>query len=169
MSIRIRSAPPLLLLALGLPGWADEPSEGIKEIAELSKTGKLFDKENYKAVRAACTKVFVEKHKDQIQAAYSEDFDAFDAWLDKNVAIKEEFYTAIDEKLDNIPGVLKLFKDLWKKYPEQVQKYYNLAIATAVVWDQLRGLSTIDNTRFARTAACRNRIPRSMQSIPSSS
>jgi hypothetical protein len=130
----------ILCLAFCLPAFGNEPSEAIKEIGELSKAGKLFGKDNYKTVRATCTKVFLEKHKDKISAAYGEDFDPLTAWLDKNVSIKEEFYTAIDEKHDNIPAALTLFRDLWKKYPDQVLKYYNLAIAYAVVWDDQRGL-----------------------------
>src|SRR5947209_3791565 len=110
---------------------ADEPAsfpEGVKELAELSKSGKLFDATQYKAVRGLCCKVFEEKFKAEIKATYGEDFDALAAFFEKQKDLKEEFYTAIDERHDKVPQALKVFRDLWKKSAESVAKYPNLAI-----------------------------------------
>src|SRR5262245_24688312 len=130
------------LLLLGCTVRADESSavpEGIKELAELSKSGKLFDAQQYKNVRGICSKVFEAKFKDEIKSAYGDDFEAINAWFEKQKDLKEEFYTAIDEKKDKVPQVLRIFHELWKKSPENVGKYSNLAIAVAVVWDDPRG------------------------------
>jgi hypothetical protein len=118
----------------------DELPQPIQDLAEMSKIGSLFNKENYRTVRGHCSKMFEERFKNEIREAYGEDFDALSAWLDKNKEIKEEFYTAIDEKFDKVPEALKIFHDLWKKSPDNMAKYSNLAIAHAVVWDDPRGI-----------------------------
>jgi len=130
------------LLAAPLATAADELPvvDSIKELAELSKNGKLFDKEQYRKVRSLCCKAFEERFPNEIKEAYGDDLEALNTWLEKQKEIKEEFYTAIDEKLDKIIDALRIFRDLWKKSPETVAKYANLAIAVAVVWDDPRAL-----------------------------
>lgn len=131
------------VLVLSCLTRADEPpavAEGIKELAELSKSGKLFDAQEYKKVRGICCKVFEDKFKEEIKAAYGEERDALNSWFEKQKDLKEEFYTAIDEKRDKVPQALRIFRDLWKKSADNVAKYPNLAIAVAVVWDDPRGV-----------------------------
>jgi hypothetical protein len=118
--------------------WADDKSpagDPDQLVVELYTKSKLLDKKEYKAVRAAFAKRFETKYLEQIKTAYGDDYDAFAKWLDDNPDIKEDFYTAINEENDNLDLALKLFKDIWKKWPEKFKQYYNLAIATAVVWD----------------------------------
>ena len=138
-----RAVPALAVLLLILPRIVaknDPVPQPIQDLAEMSKTGLLFNKESYKTVRGHCSKMFEEKFKTEIASAFGDDFDAISAWFEKHKEIKEEFYTAIDEKFDKVPEALKIFHALWKKSPENVAKFSNLAIAHAVVWDDPRGL-----------------------------
>ena len=143
MPFMIRSGVALLSLLMLAPlvrSQDDSVIQPIKDLAELSKTGKLFDKESYKLVRGLCTKVFEERFKDDIKKAFGEEGASLATWFEKNPGIKEEFFTAIDEKADKVDKALTLFRDLWKKSPENMAKYYNLAIAISVVWDDPRGV-----------------------------
>ncbi len=112
----------------------------LQPILDLHKSGKLFVKSDYKAVRAASAKVFETRLASTIKESFGDDFDGLTAWLDKNKEIKEEFFSAINEQKDNVPRVLEIFRDLWKDNKEAVKKYANLAIAISVVWDDPQGL-----------------------------
>jgi hypothetical protein len=130
------------LLAI-FPARANEPSSSAPAeidapIVELYKSGKLFDKKEYKAVRAAFAERFEKLHADELKAGFGDDFEKLNAWLNEHTDIKHEFFIAIDEDKDHIPAVLRIFRDLWKYSPEQLAKYWNLGIATAVVWDDPR-------------------------------
>jgi hypothetical protein len=123
------------------PAWADEPAaDADQAIIDLYKSGKLFDKREYQTVRAAFARQFEQKHQSEIQSAYGEDAEQITAWLKKRPDIKENLYTALNEKYDNVEAALRLFKELWKQFPEQVDKYSNVAVATAVTWDDPRGV-----------------------------
>jgi hypothetical protein len=111
---------------------------GYKLLEALYKDGKLLNKKNYEQVRAIQTSRFAARYEDVIDRVYGTDRDALEAWFDENPNIKEELYTAIDPGADNVPAVLGVFLELWKHAPETVQKYDQLAIATAVVWDDPR-------------------------------
>jgi hypothetical protein len=114
---------------------ADTPTDAEEAIIEMYKSDKLFDKKQYTAVRAAFTQRFEQKHQAVIRKAYGDDYETLNTWLDAHADIKQKFYTALNEKYDKLPAALTLFKELWKKSPEQVEKYPNVAIAVAVVWD----------------------------------
>jgi hypothetical protein len=134
-----------LMIAMTWPLFATTTQPSLDEadqlIADLYTKNKLFDKKEYKTIRAAFAKRFELKYVSDIKSGYGDDYDAFTKWLDDNVDIKETFYTAIDQEFDKVENALKLFKDIWKKWPEKTFKqYYNLAIATAVVWDQPRNV-----------------------------
>src|SRR5262249_44901938 len=111
-----------------LPDWA-------RPIAEVYQNGKLFDKAAYRAARASFVQAFEKKYDRALRGAFGADYDVLTSWLAKNVEVKEEFFTAIDEKHDNVSAALRVFHDLWNHSPAQVAKYPALAIATAVVWD----------------------------------
>ena len=50
----------ILCLVAGSPGTADEPGGAQKTIVDLYKSGKLFDKAEYRTVRAAFAQLFEE-------------------------------------------------------------------------------------------------------------
>lgn len=133
----------LATLSLLLPARADDSKPGpLNEldasIVDLYKSGKLFEKKDYKSVRAAFADRFEKVHADDLRSAFGGDYDKVMAWLNDHSEIKHELFNAIDEDRDRIPAVLTLFKELWKHSPEQLAKYWNLAIAVSVVWDDPR-------------------------------
>lgn len=111
-----------------------------EEILELYKSGKLFQRAAYKEVRAAFSRRFETNHQADLKKAYGDDYSAINTWLTKYPDIKENFYTALVERDDDIPKALALFKEIWKRYPESMERWSQLAIATAVTWDQDRGV-----------------------------
>ncbi len=125
-----------LLACTAGPALADNQSEDwARPIVDLYSGNKLFDKSQYRTVRAAFASAFEQRHDKLLRTAYGDDFSALNEWFAKHADIKEDLYTALDEQHDKLPAALRLFHDLWKKYPSEVGKYPNLAIATAVVWD----------------------------------
>jgi hypothetical protein len=114
---------------------AQDPDEAIRD---LFTQKKLFVRTEYKTLRKAFSQRFELLHKDAIRQAYGTDYDEMTAWLEDNLDIKEEFYTAIDEKHNSIESALRLFKDIYKQFPDKIKPYAELAIATAVTWDEPR-------------------------------
>jgi hypothetical protein len=119
---------------------ADSVADAVDAIAALHKSGALYDKNQYKTVRAAFAKLFEAKHEDTIKQAYGEDYEALNKWLDAHVDLKQNFYTALDDRFDKIDKALSLFRDIWKKFPADLEKHPDLGIAVAVVWDDPRAV-----------------------------
>lgn len=123
----------------------DRPYAPGSELLEMHRSGKLFDRANYKELRAAFARRF-EKHCDaDIKKAFGPDYDALQTWFGQNPDVKENLYTAILEEYDDVPAALAIFKDIWKEYPETLPRWSQLAIATAVTWDQNGGIYEYDN------------------------
>ena len=114
---------------------ADATADAEDAIAALHKSGALYDKNQYKTVRAAFANLFEAKHAAAIKEAYGEDFDELTKWLDAHIDLKQNFFTALDERYDKIDKALSLFRALWKKFPTELEKHPDLGIAVAVVWD----------------------------------
>jgi hypothetical protein len=132
---------PFVLLLVSSPYVrADAPANGDSAIVELNRSGALFDRKQYKIVRAAFARAFEQKHADTIRAGFGEDYAKLIDWLNKRPDIKEDLFTAIDERFDNVPAALRLFAELWKEYPSQIEPCAALAIATAITWDQPAGI-----------------------------
>lgn len=120
-----------------LPEAANPAGE---EILALYKSGKLFQRAAYKEVRGAFARRFETNYQADLKSAYGDDYASLQEWFAKNPDVKENFYTAIGERHDDIPNALALFKEIWKRYPETLPRWGQLAIATAVTWDQERGV-----------------------------
>jgi hypothetical protein len=126
----------LLFLAPFAPAVADTPAAGEKSLLELYRSGALFERKQYKVVRAAFARAFEKRHEATVRSAFGSDHGALVAWLNKKPDIKEELFTAISEEHDDIEAALRLFAALWKAHPAEVEANAALAIATAVVWDR---------------------------------
>ena len=111
-----------------------------EEIVELYKSGKLFQRDAYKHVRAAFAKRFEANHQSDLKKGYGEDQSAIEAWFADNADAKENLYTALVERHDNMAKAVAIFKEIWKQHPESLQKWSQLAIATAVTWDEEQGV-----------------------------
>ena len=105
-------------------------------ILKFYKENKLLNIKSYPAIRKAVVEQLTAKYRNQIQSQWGSDSDPFVKWLNEHVAIKEEFLLAIDPAYDDIAAAIRLFKQLWEKYPKKFEQYPALAIATAVVWDK---------------------------------
>ena len=135
MPIRFISMAVVMVLFASVAG-ADPSDDAEKAILDLHDSGKLFKRAEYKTVRAAFAESFEARHEGSIRKAYGDDFDALTGWLKTRPELKHTFYTAIDEQHDDVPLALALFKDVWKEHPVAIEKWGNLAIAVAVVWDK---------------------------------
>lgn len=143
-----------LLFAISSPAGAADAPDPDQPIHDLFAKDKLLLKTEYKAVRAAFARRFEGKYQDLLKRAYGDDHQALTAWLDANPEVKEEFYIALDEKHDKVEAALRLFKDIWKKYPEKTKTCSNLAIAVAIVWDEPHGRSVYDYEHHAVRCKC---------------
>src|SRR5262245_47298205 len=107
-----------ILIAAAATCRAADPSDAEKNIAELYKSGKLFEKAQYKTVRSAFSQQFEQTQKAAIKATFGDDYDKLTEWLNKHPEVKEELYTALDPTTDKVQMALTLFKQLWKEFPD---------------------------------------------------
>ena len=126
------------------PPNSDAPVEADQILVDLVSgptlfNDKAFAKGEYKHVRAALTRYIDAKHGGDLKSGLGDDADALAAWLLENPDIRETLLTAIDPEADRPAQVMGVFRDLWKAHPAAVKAHPNLAIATAVVWDDPRG------------------------------
>lgn len=120
---------------------SQEPvADAEKKLADALSADKAFVRGGYPLVRAASARYFAETQSEAIREAFGDEHDALTAWLDANPEIKETLYTAIDPNQDQVIAALRLFRDLWKQDPARAKVYANVAIATAVVWDDPRAV-----------------------------
>jgi len=133
----------LLVLYKGKPEEKeDEEAEAKKKVPVVrtkkkqeKEKGTLFNRQTYPELRKIFADLFQQQHQSEMKQAFGADHKEMTAWLDEHVELKEELFTAIDPEKDNVVAALKLFNDIRKKYPEKIVPYGELAIATAVVWD----------------------------------
>ncbi|MGF1579914.1 MAG: hypothetical protein ACFCD0_11170 [Gemmataceae bacterium] len=122
-------------------GLADQSASD--KLKALYKSGDLFDRKNYIEVRNTFAQLFEAQFQTTIRQAFGEDHQALSEWFDKHPAIKGEFYNALNLQYDRLPQALAVFRSLWKKHTDKVEKFPELAIAIAVVWDDpSRGVYT---------------------------
>jgi hypothetical protein len=105
-------------------------------ILKLYDDHKLFQITEYAALRNVFASRFERENAEAIRGAFEADADAMLAWLDEHRDVKEELYTAIKPAGDDVTTALGLFNTLRKEFPDQLESYANLAIATAVTWDR---------------------------------
>ena len=119
---------------------SDLKEHGEQEIVQLYRDRELFKANQYEVLRKIHSTRFEQKHEDKIRAALGEDYDDAMTWFDQHQAIKEEFFTAINQDRDEIPGAIRMFESIRKKHPKQIVPLAPLAIATSVVWDNGKGV-----------------------------
>lgn len=112
--------------------------QNLDEILEMHETGMLFVKKEYPTLRDIFVRNFEQTNAAEIKEAYGEDYELMNQWLDDHEDIKGELYMAIDSDYDDVSGALSLFKALKDQFPEIIETYGELAVATAVTWDQTR-------------------------------
>ncbi len=121
-----------------------EPA-GVKLEAELVQSlltsndeRKLLSKKEYPAIRKLFADRFERIYGSQLRQGLGADAEEMMQWFAEHAEIREEFFTALDPSTDQLPAAASIFNELRKKFPSKIVPYYNLAIATAVVWDSDR-------------------------------
>jgi hypothetical protein len=114
----------------------DQENEGI---LELFTSQKILLKKEYPRLRKIHAARFARQHEAEIRQGLGKDADEGLKWLEEHPDIQEELYLAITPH-DKVAAVMSLFNELRVKFPEKIVPYASLAIATAVVWDEPRGL-----------------------------
>ena len=109
---------------------------GDEILLSLCQKKKMFVRAEYLTLRKIFAERFKRQYADQIQQAYGADHAEMTAWLDAHAEFQEEFYTALAPQYDDVAAALTVMKDLYKRFPDKLATYANLAIATAVTWDQ---------------------------------
>ena len=116
----------------------EQPGDDV--LLNLYKDKKLFLKKEYPTLRKVFADRFAQQHADALRQAFGSEYEAMTAWLDERPDIKEELYLAIDPQHDNVAAALSLFKELKEQFPSKIEAYAQLAIATAVTWDDERAV-----------------------------
>ena len=128
------------------PAASETPTEtapstaGDETILALHDKNKLFHPAEYPTLRKIFADRFEQKHQEDIRQAFGDDYQAIREWLAAEPEIREELYTAIDPELDDVRQALTVFKDLQKQFSSAFPSYADLAIATAVTWDDGKGI-----------------------------
>ncbi len=117
---------------------AAEEEQFVQAVLGLYRDEKLLVKKEYPALRALFAARFARQHEEEIRQGLGGDWGAMRAWFAEHRAIQETLYTAIRPEADKIPEVLRIFNEIRKQHPDKLAAYGELAIATAVVWDEPR-------------------------------
>lgn len=120
----------------------DEPPptpEDIQSLLGLLDKKLLFKTKQYPEIRKVFANRFEQEFDTEIRTAFGDDYDEVKRWLDEHTDLKEELFTAINPKHDDVVGALSLFNELKEQFPEKIESYGELAIAVAVTWDRERG------------------------------
>ena len=106
-----------------------------KAIIELYESKKLTSADSYETIRDLNARLFEHEYQSEIETAFGDQAEKLEGWFAEHPAIKAELYTAINPDFDDVTKALEIFRILFETYPESMVDYSELAIATAVVWD----------------------------------
>ena len=102
------------------------------------KERMLFSLREYETVRKAFSDDFERQYDFEIHSAFGDGYDEMMEWLGERPELKEELFTAFRPEFDDVVAGLTLFRVLRERFPEAIERYGSLAIATAVTWDKER-------------------------------
>ena len=105
------------------------------QLLELYRSKNLLKPAEYPALRKIVVQKFVREHSEKLHQGLGEDYEDMKQWCKENRETFEELCMALSDRYDNIAGAFSVLNQLRKTFPDEVKAYPNLAIATAVVWD----------------------------------
>ena len=111
-----------------------------KAILEVYESEKLTSADSYELLRDLNARLFENQHRSEIETAFGDQPEKINAWFVEHPMIKSELFNAIDPAIDDVTKALIVFKTLFETYPDEIVDYSELAIATAVVWDNEKGV-----------------------------
>lgn len=126
-------------LAESLAAATADKAADLTEVLVAHKDQSLFKIKYYPNLRKLFATRFATSYDAEIRDAYAGDYDAIQAWFEKYPDIREEFYTAIKPEFDDVKAALSLFAELYRKFPDRLHSYADLAIAISVTWDKPKG------------------------------
>lgn len=107
-----------------------------KPLMEIYRDKKLVPSRNYPQLRRIYARNIAKRWDFAISSEWGKGEDPFLKWLENRPELLEEFLLAIDGEKDDVPAAMRILKLLCTRHPEKVEKYPELAIAVAIVWDQ---------------------------------
>ena len=144
------------------PKWTGggEPGDRTEdELLTMFREKRLFQRKEYPALRKLFADRFERAHAAEIKQALGADFDEVQAWFADHPEAREEFFIAIDPQRDKIPTVFSIFNQLRKEFPDRFADYTQLAIATAVVWDDEGVIDNLEgNARRSKATVPSDRL-----------
>jgi len=146
----------VLALASAIPSFAVGQQTPLdredfnKAILELYESKKLTSPDSYEVLRDLNARLFETEHQNEIETAFGDQTEKINAWFAEHPTIKSELFNAIDPSVDDVAKALEIFKTLFETYPDHIVPYSELAIATAIVWDNKKGV--YDYSRHQRRA-----------------
>ena len=126
-------------LAESLAAATADKAADLTDVLAAQKDQSLFKIKYYPNLRKLFATRFATSYDAEIRDAYAGDYDAIQAWFEKYPDIREEFYTAIKPEFDDAKAALSLFAELYRKFPDRLHSYADLAIAISVTWDKPKG------------------------------
>ena len=121
-----------------LPSTPISAKELDELVLGLYKDNALTKPASYPTLRNLFARRFEDRHQRELTVI--DEKPEFKKWLQENDEIREEFYIAVDPQFDDLGNALGVFFELWKRHPEKISEYGQLAIATSVVWDTPRAI-----------------------------
>ncbi|QGJ70456.1 Hypothetical protein PBC10988_21530 [Planctomycetales bacterium 10988] len=104
-------------------------------VLDLFKKNRLLSTREYPTLRKIAADRFADKYSSEIEMGLGDSQSPLRNWLKEHPEIQEELYVALDPELDQIVPALTVFRQLYEAFPEEMETYGDLAIATAVTWD----------------------------------
>jgi len=126
-------------LADSLSAVSAAKAADLTEVLAAHKDQTLFKIKYYPTLRKLYATRFATSYDAEIRDAFAGDYDAIQTWFEKYPDIREEFYTAINPEFDDVKVALSLFAELYRKFPDRLHSYADLAIALCVTWDKPKG------------------------------
>ncbi len=108
-----------------------------KRILAISEQ-EFFSDASYETLREIFSDRFERICKSELDSAW---LPAFQAWISKHHSEKkQELFTSLNPKLDNVENALRVVNRLIKSHPKKSMSFWNLVIALAVTWDEPRNV-----------------------------
>ncbi|MBC8115509.1 MAG: hypothetical protein H7062_14080, partial [Candidatus Saccharimonas sp.] len=116
----------------------------VDQLAKLHAKKDLLGKPDYPGVRRLFVEMFEKQNEFTLNKLAEGDGAPLKKWLDEHPELKEEFYIAIAPQ-DNLAAAYKILQTLHQKFPAKFDDYWQLAVATALVWDSERAIDHYDD------------------------
>ena len=106
------------------------------KLEELYTAKKLVPVKNYPALRRLAAQKVAQEIKYRIAQHWGQPGSEFILWMEKHPDLLENYLNAIDLAHDDVAASLRIMRELCTEYPDQIEKFPELAIASAIVWDR---------------------------------